>query len=58
MRTHPSYSWRSRNKCRLCAGGPVFQVAGELLFILRPVVALAFARAVDPRRNNRVKGVT
>jgi hypothetical protein len=32
-------------------------VAGELLFILRPVVTLAFARAVAPGGYNRVKGV-
>jgi hypothetical protein len=38
-------------------GGPVFQVAGEVLFILRPVITLAFARVVVPGEYNRVEGL-
>jgi len=50
-------SLENRNNFELCAGGPVFQVAGELLFMLRPVVTWAFAGAVVPGAYNRVKGV-
>jgi hypothetical protein len=57
MHTHPLSPWRNKNNFELCVGGPVFQVAGELLFILRPVITLAFDRALVPGEYNRVEGL-
>jgi hypothetical protein len=57
MHTHTWFPGRNNDTFELCAGGPVFQVAGDLLFILRPVTTLAFARPVVPGEYNRVEGL-